>query len=208
MRRSLKALMLVMVVALTETGLEAQAGLIINISQVGSDVMATGSGTVDLTDLTLVGSNQGTGFVNPSFGAVGEGTPNFNTPTTNYSGISGPTTLGSQGITVANTGTGPAFGVSQLGAQIFVPTGYVSGSSLSSTDTYSGKTISGLGLTPGTYTWTWGTGAHADSLTIQIGTPSVAPEPSTAIGAVFGAVAFVAYGWSRQRREQRRQAAA
>jgi hypothetical protein len=34
------------------------------------------------------------------------------------------------------------------------------------------------------------------------------PEPSTAVVSMFGAVAFIAYGWSRHRREQRRQAAA
>jgi uncharacterized protein DUF4082/PEP-CTERM motif-containing protein len=34
------------------------------------------------------------------------------------------------------------------------------------------------------------------------------PEPSTAVVAVLGAVAFLAYGWSRNRRHQRRQAAA
>jgi hypothetical protein len=34
------------------------------------------------------------------------------------------------------------------------------------------------------------------------------PEPSTAVVAAFGGVAFIAYGWSRHRREQRRQAAA
>jgi len=39
-------------------------------------------------------------------------------------------------------------------------------------------------------------------------TTSAVPEPSTAIGAVFGAVAFIAYGWSRHRREQRQQGAA
>jgi hypothetical protein len=40
------------------------------------------------------------------------------------------------------------------------------------------------------------------------GSLSAVPEPSTAIVAAFGAVAFMAYGWSRHRREQRRQAAA
>jgi hypothetical protein len=79
---------------------------------------------------------------------------------------------------------------------------------LNATDTYAGQTISSLGLTPGTYTWTWGTGAHADSLTVQIG-PAAIPEPSTAIIALSGAVAFGSYyGWSRHRRHQRRQAAA
>jgi hypothetical protein len=40
------------------------------------------------------------------------------------------------------------------------------------------------------------------------GASAIVPEPSTAVVAVFGAVAFVAYGWSRHRREQRQQAAA
>jgi hypothetical protein len=92
---------------------------------------------------------------------------------------------------------------------LFVPTGYVSGTALSATDTYSGQTFVSLGLTPGTYTWTWGTGANADSFKVQIGPAATAvPEPSTAILAVFEAVAFVTYGWSRHRRHQRRQAAA
>jgi hypothetical protein len=37
---------------------------------------------------------------------------------------------------------------------------------------------------------------------------SAVPEPSTAIVAALGAVAFIAYGWSRHRRERRRQAVA
>jgi hypothetical protein len=45
------------------------------------------------------------------------------------------------------------------------------------------------------------------SVTLENQTATV-PEPSTALAAVFGAVAFVAYGWSRHRRAQRRPAAA
>jgi hypothetical protein len=44
----------------------------------------------------------------------------------------------------------------------------VSGTQLKNTATYTGQTISSLGLTPGTYTWTWGTGAHADSFVLVI----------------------------------------
>jgi hypothetical protein len=42
---------------------------------------------------------------------------------------------------------------------------------------------------------------------LDVGSLAVVPEPSTAVVAVFGAVAFVVYGRSRHRREQRRQAA-
>lgn len=47
------------------------------------------------------------------------------------------------------------------------------------------STISGMGLTPGTYEWTWGTGTNADSLTINIG---AVPEPSTWWFLVIGTV--------------------
>jgi hypothetical protein len=42
----------------------------------------------------------------------------------------------------------------------------------------------------------------------DVGLSSVVPEPSTALVAAFGVVAFIAYGWSRHRRKPRRQAAA
>jgi hypothetical protein len=45
-------------------------------------------------------------------------------------------------------------------------------------------------------------------ISTELTVPAVVPEPSTALVAVFGAVAFLAYGWSRHRLAQRRQAAA
>jgi hypothetical protein len=121
----------------------------------------------------------------------------------------GPTTFGSGFTTFATAGTGDAFGVLGLEQQIFTPVGYTSGSALTTTETYTNQTLTSLGITPGTYTWTWGSGADADSFTLQIGPAAAAvPEPSTAIVAVFGAVAFIAYGWTRHRRGHRRQAAA
>ena len=58
-----------------------------------------------------------------------------------------------------------------------VPRGYVSGTALSDSATYSGKTLATLGVTPGTYVWKWGTGAN-QNFTLQIKTPVPA---STAI---------------------------
>ena len=74
-----------------------------------------------------------------------------------------------------------------------MPFHYVSGSLLSTTDTYSSATFSILGLTPGNYTWTWGTGADADSLTVQIGPAATGvPEPPTSVLAVIGAMTGLA----------------
>ena len=83
-------------------------------------------------------------------------------------------------------------------AQRADPAGYVPGAHLSDTDTYAGQTLGSLGLTPGTYKYTWGTGAHADFLTVEIG-PAAVPEPSTLALAGLGALSGGG-DWYRRRR--------
>jgi hypothetical protein len=63
-----------------------------------------------------------------------------------------------------------------LGA-ITVSSDYISGSPVSDSSTYDNQALSSLGATPGTYIWTWGTGSHADSFTLQIGPAQTVPEP-------------------------------
>jgi PEP-CTERM motif len=68
--------------------------------------------------------------------------------------------------------------------------GYVSGSSLgTSTDTWDHATFASLGVTPGIYEWTWGSGAN------QNFTLAVVPEPSTWAMMLlgFGGLAFAGY---------------
>jgi PEP-CTERM motif len=55
--------------------------------------------------------------------------------------------------------------------------GYVSDTFLTDTSTYSGATFASLGVTPGRYEWTWGSGAN-QNFTLVIGGRPV-PEPST-----------------------------
>jgi hypothetical protein len=78
---------------------------------------------------------------------------------------------------------------------LLLPVTYVSGGTLSATDTYSNETISSMGLNTGTYVYTWGTGAHADSLTVEIG---AVPEPSTWAIMILG---FLGLGWMAYRRK-------
>jgi len=94
-----------------------------------------------------------------------------------------------------DSGTGMTFGVQAARNELLVPINYVSNDPLSGTSTYSGQTLAGLGLTPGTHRWTWGSGANADFLEVDIpGAP--VPEPSslilagTALGVVGGCLAI------------------
>ncbi|RYF47320.1 MAG: IPTL-CTERM sorting domain-containing protein [Comamonadaceae bacterium] len=72
-----------------------------------------------------------------------------------YNSAVGPASFGPGGFSAATTGVNDLVGVIGGNGQILVPQGYLSGTPLSSTATWNGATIAGLGLTPGTYTWTW-----------------------------------------------------
>src|SRR5207248_9715554 len=82
---------------------------------------------------------------------------------------------GSGGGAAASSGSGDTVGTeadcskdgSDCDRFLIVPRGYVSGTFLSNSATYSGKTFATLGVTPGTYIWKWGTGAN-QNFTLQI----------------------------------------
>jgi hypothetical protein len=162
------------VAMLTGYGLSAtsaQAGFVVDLTQQGSNVVATGSGAIDLTGLGLLNSFSGVGLLNPSQRStiIGSGVED------DYFGaITGPANFGSGGLTIASSNTGDPVDISSpfLG----VPHGYVSDSPLSDTSTYLSQTFSSLGVTPGTYEWTWGSGAN-QNFTLEIG--AAVPEAST-----------------------------
>jgi hypothetical protein len=177
---------------------KARAGVVININQVGSDVVATGSGTINLTDLTYSTTQDNLPYTNPFDAQLSMG-PVTIAPIDIYSSITGPTTFGT---TDANeyptTGTGSLFAVYGNTGALEVPQGYTSGTPLSATDTYSVATFISLGLTPGTYTWNWGTGANADFFTVNIGTASV-PEPCSLVLSGIAVAGVMAYMGRRRK---------
>jgi hypothetical protein len=158
---------------------------IVTIEQVGANVVATGSGEFDLTGLTAFASSPAsfdTG-INPSNGWNPSGSLVYlggalyvveyiGTPTTETSNF-----IGSGGNTVADDFSGPLVEFRDAGyIALFLPNGSPSGVTWlpndsvllsSSTDIFYNTTIADLGITPGTYTWTWGPGAD-QSFTIQI----------------------------------------
>lgn len=165
----------------------AHAAVIIDVRQVGANVFASGGGSINLTDLTFAGSAFSVGLVWPGFPLpvpTGSSVLNIGSSTTApvslYRGIAGPTSFGSGGRILADSGSGPVFAIiSSIG--LYVPDPYISGSTLSSSSEWDNTTIAGLGLTLGNYVWTWGSGENSDSFTLNIGDAriSTVPEPSS-----------------------------
>jgi hypothetical protein len=156
---------------------KADAAFTLYLYESGADVVGTGSGSLDLDGLTFVIQTT-TGFSaivsSAAFIDVGAGTS-----LDVYDTISGPKSLGLVPHISASSFVGGLVGVNGDQADLLVPGGYVSGTSLSSSSTWDGKTLAALGVTPGIYTWTWGSAATADSFTLDIGDapPSDVPEP-------------------------------
>jgi hypothetical protein len=183
--RSLLTLLCAASASLLMIGPSAQAGYIVALTQVGSNVVATGSGLIDLTGLSFFSDGLQTGVgINPSIGGISTG-PTSLTLISLYTGISGPTSFGSGGGTAASSGSGDVVGMERAEPGDFfvlvVPRGYTSNSPpLSDSSTYDGETFSSLGVTPGIFEWTWGTGPN-QNFTIKIGTAAV-PESDSTLG--------------------------
>jgi hypothetical protein len=167
----------------------AEAGYTVTLQEVGPDVVATGSGAINLTGLTFDTSAFVNSEMRPSPATILTG-PTTSSSVDLYTEPGGPTSFGSSGFfTLASSGSGDMVGIATgeelHPVSLIVPTGYVSGTFLSDSATYSGKTFATLGVTPGTYVWTWGTGAN-QNFTLEIpptpGPPVVSTSPATLIG--------------------------
>lgn len=165
----------------------AQAAYTVTLLQQGPDVLATGSGSINLTGLFFVGSGTGDkAGVSGGLGIIVVGPVPFQ-PADGYAGYAGPVAFGSLGLLTASSGSGNRVGIDQDSGELFVPASYVSGSTLSSSATWDNKTFASLGVTPGTYVWSWGSGANADNFTLHIGAAAV-PEPASLTVLAMGLV--------------------
>ena len=145
----------------------------VTLEQVGSNVVATGGGALDLTGLTFEQN-----FLNAppqiqanfSLMITGPGGANQS----QYVGFTGPTHFGSGDLVFADTGSGDGVGI--FGTSIIVPQGYISGAALSSSATFNNATLASLGATPGFYSWTWGDGEN-QFFALEIGSLGVPGVP-------------------------------
>jgi hypothetical protein len=181
----------------------AYAGYLVTLQEVGSDVFATGSGSLDLTGLTLSEGTSISPRINPTEAVILTASADVSVDTVfSYQGnITGPTDFGSGSITIADSGSGNPVGMNGSGfggpAQLLVPLDYASGEALADSATYINRTFITLGVTPGTYEWTWGAGED-QNFTLVVGNggpgPLPVPEPAsfTLLGAGFASLLLAA----------------
>jgi hypothetical protein len=163
-------------------------GDVVNMTllEVGGDVVLSGAGTMNLTSLTNLQPFFRSSSIAPSvsqFGCGLAGPGPFNSRLYTGATFSSPTNFGTGNQTLGDSGTGDFFGVAFAASsnQLFVPSGYTSGSFISGTTTFNSTTLATLGATPGTYTWSWGSGVNASSIIMQVGVPAVTPTNTPTI---------------------------
>jgi hypothetical protein len=130
----------------------------VRLNEVGANVVANGSGAINLTGLGFFQSGPLNSLLNATFGVIRTGTDGSSADW--YTGATGPSTFGSGGQFFPSIGSGDFVGIDGGIGIIFVPLGYVSGGALSSRSTFNNQTFATLGVTPGTYVWSWGQGAN------------------------------------------------
>jgi PEP-CTERM motif len=175
------------------SALSARAGYVVDLTQVGSDVVAKGSGAIDLTGLTLINTFSLPPLLIPRAGIIITGA----SATGDLFRIPAVLPIFGSGGADGDSGTGDLVGIELLNGMVtpalLVPHGYHSDSPLSDTATYLSQT---LGLTPGTFETKWGPGAN-QNFTLVVGT--VVPEPSTWAMMLLGFAGLGLAGWRHRR---------
>ena len=126
------------------------AAVIVNIQEVGADVIISYSGAIDLTDTAFDGTKPAEAFgAFPILGVIG----NLTDPYTKYLFPSaGVTPHGPGNGALGSSRTGDIFGFSDSAVGLSV--GYVSGAAINGSLTFAAASLLSLGFTPGSYVTT------------------------------------------------------
>jgi hypothetical protein len=174
----------------------AEASLIFNLTDLkNGTVSLIYSGSVNTAGLTIDSSaSNPSNLVSPSQGRI-RSTGAVDVYETNSTTT--PQTFGSGAQALATSGSGSAVRINFSDpAALGLPAAYVSNSPILGSMNFNGS-LASLGLTAGTYSFSWGSGGLGRTVTLNVGT---VPEPATmavmAIGSVVG-------GYSYRRRVKR-----
>lgn len=163
----------------------ADAAFIAEMKQVGANVVVNGSGTINLSGArpgNLIGFGEGPGSINPaqtrfSFGG------DAGTQTVFFFDVTKPASFGSGGLAEADSRSG--IGLSFIGLSLIIESTYVSGTQTSASMTFLNESLGDLGVTPGSYVWSWGSAEAStfETFTLNIIDPD-APIAVPAPGAL------------------------
>ncbi len=175
--------------------LPAYGGVIVTATEIGGDVVFISSGSLDPNPNDLIQSSVAlpvTGDLQSNAGfliGVGNVVDAYELPN-----LTGPTSIGpgTQTFTASSKSGELLVLVFETGV-LATPAGYVPESPLSGSATYSGESFASLGITPGTYTWSWTSDGVSDSITLQ-----AVPEPPTVMLAALSIMSLAMVRW-RQR---------
>ena len=170
----------------------ADAGVIIDVTQVGGNVVFSTNGSLNLTGATSAGADgsYGLGFIPGGsnwYIASGSGTAVDSYALSSFAGAFGTSTSYFSSPSSSSGDNFFIWGDSGALAQVGVPAGYVSGSSINSGMVFNGATIVGFTMIPGTYLYT----LPNDAITLNIGAAAV-PEPGTLSLIGLGLAGFAA----------------
>ena len=155
----------------------ARAVVMLNAVESGGDVVISGGGTLNTNGF---GAVTGTFVPLTQSASVDPATGEFITATSTghfsfFRPLTTPGAFGTGALHAATTSSGDSFGIVQSGGNpaLLLPAGIPSGGSVLASATYSGQTFASMGMNPGRYAWTWGSGANADQMVLDIGAPLV-----------------------------------
>ena len=174
-----------------------QAAVVINAVESNGSVELTveQGGSLDLTGLVFTPTpNEASGAVAPLLGgfAIGD---TIARQIDAYTGITGPMSFGSGELKLVTLGQGDRFGISGSSDSVMVPDGYISGGPLSGNSTYFAQTFESLGITAGTYQWSWA----SDSLTLNVVAPVPLPAAFWLLASTLAVIGSIKYRDSKEK---------
>ena len=178
---------------------QANALLAITMLESGSDLIVQASGSLDLSSVNPIGTNQcgQDGLLDPSFAFICTGPSNISDIYT----VTGPTSFGSANQFNAASVSGISTGIFGAINQFYIDPNYVNNSPIVSTATFSNTSLTDLQLSsqgPGVIA-TWSINGSPETIELRIGSlPSSTAVPGPL--PLFGAAA--AFGWSRKLRRR------
>jgi len=170
-------------IAVSSVFSSAQAAVLITAQETGGNVLFSYSGTLNLSGYSSSSNGPvGGPGIDPSQALIVFDSGTFSIYS--YNSIGGPSSFGSGDGASPSSTTNNQFGIQPGSGDIYVPTGYSSGGSLSGSMTFNSATFASLGITPGSYTWT----IPNDSITLTVSTS--VPEPLNILGVTASLVLF------------------